>query len=284
MTDRGADVGEPTVSVLASAEDAAHEAAHRIANALTAAVAARGRADWATTGGSTPVGIYRALRDAEFRDRVPWADVHAWWGDDRFVPRDHPLSNVQAFDQVLLDAAALGDLSGSGEDLVSVELGAVAAVRFEPGHVHAMPIANAIGEGRPASWVAEAYEAELRAADLPLDANGFPSFDLVLSGIGGDGHILSVFPGSTVFDDGGWVRSVPAPQHIEPHVQRVSLNPAILGAARQLVVVILGPEKREIVATLLGPERDPARWPAQLARRSGAEWLLDADAAAGLSR
>ena len=284
MTDRGPEPGEPTVSVLATADDAAHEAAHRIANALTAAVAARGRADWATTGGSTPVGIYRALRDAEFRDRVPWSAVHVWWGDDRFVPRDHPLSNVQSFDQVLLDAAALGDLSGSGEDIVSVEVGAIAAVRFEVGHVHAMPIAIAIGEGRPASWVAEAYEEELRAADLPLDANGFPSFDLVLSGVGGDGHILSVFPGSATFDHGGWVRAVPAPEHIEPHVQRVSLNPAILAAARQLLVVVLGGEKREIVTTLLGPERDAARWPAQVARRSGAEWLLDSDAAAGLSR
>ena len=284
MTGAGSDLGEPAVSVLATAEDVAHEAAHRIAGTLTAAVAARGRADWATTGGSTPLGIYRALRDPEFRDRVPWNGVHAWWGDDRFVPRDHPLSNVQAFDQVLLDAAALGDLSGSGEDVVSVELGAVAAIRFEPGQVHAMPIANAIGEGRPASWVAEAYEAELRAADLPLDANGFPSFDLVLSGIGGDGHILSVFPGSPAFDDGGWVRAVPAPQHIEPHVERVSLNPAILAAAGQLLVVILGSGKREIVARLLGPERDPSRWPAQLARRAGAQWLLDADAAAGLER
>ena len=72
--------------------------------------------------------------------------------------------------------------------------------------------------------------------------------------------------------------------HLEPHVERVSLNPAILAAARQLLVVVLGREKRDIVATLLGPERDPARWPAQLARRAGAEWLLDADAAAGLSR
>lgn len=284
MTGGRADPGEPSVSVFATADEAAHDAAHRIAGALADAVATRGRADWATTGGSTPVGIYRALREPEFRDHVPWADVHVWWGDDRFVPRDHPLSNVLAFDQVLLDAAALGDLSGSGEDVVSVELGAVAAVRMEASHVHAMPIGVAIGEGRPGSWVAEAYEAELRGADLPLDENGFPAFDVVFAGIGGDGHVLSAFPGSTVFDDGGWVKAVPAPQHIEPHVERVSLNPAIFAATRLPLIVILGGSKRDIVATLLGPERDPTRWPAQLARRAGAEWLLDADAGAGLTR
>lgn len=284
MTGSQADLGEPMLSVLATADDAAHEAAHRIADALAAAVAARGRADWATTGGSTPVGIYRSLSEPEFRDRVPWTAVHAWWGDDRFVPRDHPLSNVLAFDQVLLGAAALGGLSGTGEDGVSVALGVVPAASIEVGHVHAMPIGAAIGEGRPAGWVAETYEAELRAADLPLDAHGFPIFDAVLAGIGDDGHILSAFPGSSVFDDGGWVRAVPAPTHIEPHVERVSLNPAILASARVLLIVALGAEKREIVAQLLGPERDPVRWPAQLARRAGAEWLLDADAAAGLPR
>ncbi|HYN70468.1 MAG TPA: 6-phosphogluconolactonase [Candidatus Eisenbacteria bacterium] len=282
MTDIRADTGEPTVSVFSTPEDAAHDAAHRIANALSAAATARSRADWATTGGSTPVGIYRALRESEFRDRVPWTAVHAWWGDDRFVPRDHPKSNVLPFDQVLLGAAALAGLSGTGEDSVSVALGVVPAAPIEVGHVHAMPIGVAIGEGRPASWVAEAYEAELRAADLQLDAHGYPIFDVILAGIGGDGHILSAFPGSAVFDDGGWVKAVPAPQHIEPHIERVSLNPAILPSARLLLVVALGAEKREIVAQLLGPERDPVRWPAQLARRAGAEWLLDADAAAGL--
>ena len=65
----------------------------------------RGRADWATTGGSAPVGIYRRLAEPPLREQVPWRNVHIWWGDDRYVPRDHPLSNVLPADQVLVDAA-----------------------------------------------------------------------------------------------------------------------------------------------------------------------------------
>ena len=61
-----------------------------------------GGRDWATTGGSTPVGIYRRLVAPPLRDSVPWDAVHVWWGDDRYVPRDHPLSNVKPFDDIML--------------------------------------------------------------------------------------------------------------------------------------------------------------------------------------
>jgi 6-phosphogluconolactonase len=82
---------EPRIEVLADPEATSRAAAESIAEALGAAFTQRGRADWVTTGGSTPVGIYRELAAAPLRDRVPWHAVHVWWGDDRFVPRDHPL-------------------------------------------------------------------------------------------------------------------------------------------------------------------------------------------------
>jgi 6-phosphogluconolactonase len=265
---------EPEIRVLPDPAAVSLEAATRIEAALVAGVERRGRADWATTGGSTPIGIYDVLSRPPSRDRVPWNGVHVWWGDDRFVPRDHPLSNVLPFDQVLVRAA-----------IADEDLAAEPGVPIPPGNVHPMPMAEAIGTGAATAWVAEAYERELRAAVLP-ESGGFPVLDLILVGIGGDGHVLSVFPGSRAFeaDPTAWAADVPAPAHIEPHVARVSLNPGFLAAARLVIVVALGTGKAGIVATVLGPERDTARWPSQHARRANAVWLLDATAGAKLDR
>jgi 6-phosphogluconolactonase/glucosamine-6-phosphate isomerase/deaminase len=76
--------------------------------------------------------------------------------------------------------------------------------------------------------------------------------------------------------------AIPAPTHVEPHVERVTLNPAVLGVARQVIVMASGSGKAGVLADVLGPERDPARWPAQLARRGGAVWILDEAAASRL--
>ena len=92
----------PQIVVEADAAAANRRAASIIADTLRDAVAARGRADWTTSGGSTPVGIYRAMVDSDNGGAIPWTDVHTWWGDDRFVPSDHPLSNVKPFDDIML--------------------------------------------------------------------------------------------------------------------------------------------------------------------------------------
>jgi len=275
-----ADPTEPRIDVRATPDDVSEAAAELIATTLADAVARRGRTDWATTGGSTPVGIYRVLATSPLRDRVPWDRVHVWWGDDRFVPRDHPFSNVLPLDEVLLAAEAHSGQSGTGDDSFDVATGGRPGVRIPAANIHAMPMGEAIAHGHDTAWVAESYRQALTDALLPIGPNGVPALDLVLVGMGPDGHVLSAFPGSTAFDGGDWVVPVPAPSHLDPKVARVSLSPAFLEAAGSVLVVAFGEGKAEILSNVLGTERDPSRWPAQHARRSNATWLLDAAAAA----
>jgi len=251
--------GEPRIVVLPDPDGVADAAAELIAAALCAAAGARGRADWATTGGSAPSAIYRRLVSPPLRDEVPWPDVHVWWGDDRFVRRTDALSNVLPADRELLDR-----------------------VPIQGRNVHPVPVDAALDGSHDAAWAAEAYERELRDADLPV-MGGWPVFDLVLIGIGPDGHLLSVFPGSAALDEpAAWMLPIPAPTHVEPHVERVTLNPRVLDVAGHILVVVHGESKAQILGKVLGTERDATRLPAQLARRAGATWLLDEAAAAAL--
>jgi 6-phosphogluconolactonase len=273
--------GDAEIVVLADAASAAGAAAERIAETLATAATERGVAHWSTTGGSTPVAIYRALTVPPLVRRVPWNKVQLWWGDDRYVPRDHPLSNVEPADQILLRAGALSGQSGWGESAEDVRTGTVPAAQIPIANVHPIPMAEAIGEARGAAWAAARYDVELRAGGLPTQ-DGWPVFDLILLGMGPDGHVMSVFPGSETFGRPEWALPVPAPTHVEPHVTRVTLNPRVLDVARAIIVVVIGAAKAEVLAAVFGPERDPNRLPAQLAVRPGATWFLDEPAAARL--
>jgi 6-phosphogluconolactonase len=270
--------GEPELVVVRDRESAATEAAQRIGSLLAEAVRARGRADWATTGGSVAPPIYRSLADAPLRDLVPWADIHVWWGDDRYVPRDHPLSNVKPFDDILL---AIG-YTEEGQ----VGLGTMAAARPVPvpiDHLHPFRTGEAIGAGRDAAWCAAQLAAELSAAELER-ADKWPVFDLIVVGVGPDGHVLSVFADSPALASKEVAMAIPAPTHVEPHVERVTLNPAVLGAARQVLAVAVGATKAAVIGDILQGEIDPHRLPAQLARHENAVWILDEAAARDLGR
>jgi 6-phosphogluconolactonase len=260
---------EPEVVVLADAAAVASEAAQRVATTLSDAVRERGRADWATTGGSMAPAIYRRLAAPPLRNTIPWSAVHVWWGDDRYVPRDHPLSNVKPLDEILLAI----DHTEAGQ----VGLGTAGAPRPVPlphDNLHPFPTSAAIGGAHGAAWCAEQFDDELRSAG-PECVDGRPVFDLVLLGIGGDGHVLSVFPGSEAFDSDLLALAVPAPTHIEPHVERVTLNPAVLAVARSILVVATGEAKAIVVRDALQGEGDPRQLPARLARTGTATWILD---------
>ena len=267
---------EPRLQVVADPAMAGLAAARHIARALGDAVGARGRADWATTGGSAAPFIYRAMTDEdEIRGSVPWHAVHVWWGDDRFVPRDHPSSNVKPLEDILLG-------------LTSRDVGTAASadrgVPLPLEHLHLFRTGEAIGAGRDAGSVARLLAADLGDEGLEL-RDGFPVLDVVLLGVGPDGHVLSVFPGSAAWDSSEWAVAVPAPTHVEPHVARVTLHPAIVRVAREVIVVATGEGKADVLARILGAgPRDERALPAQVARHERATWILDEAAAARLPR
>lgn len=261
--------GEPELIVTKDADSAAQTAAERIADALIAAVDERGRADFCTTGGSTPIPIYRLLARSPLRDRIPWQLVHFWWGDDRFVPRDHPESNVTSLDDVLLARSRSEGMEAEGAPLPAA-------------NVHPFPVTQALAENRPIEWSAGRYAEEM-ARSLPLASGNWPVFDLILVGVGPDGHVLSCFPDSPAFDTMAWTLAIPAPTHLEPHLPRVTLNPRILDAS-PVMAAAWGAGKAEAVGHIFGPVRDDHRWPAQRTRREGAIWIVDEAAAARMPK
>jgi len=254
------DEGEPELVVLPDPAAVAAEAAERIARALVDAVAGRGRADFCTTGGSTVVAIYRLLACAPLCERIPWDRVHVWWGDDRFVPRGHPESDVTPLDAVLLARS-------SGED----------GAQLPAANIHPFPIGLALARGRDADWCAARYAEEM-AAQLSLADGHWPTFDLIMAGAGNDGHILSCFRNSPALDSMAWAMGIPAPSHIGPHLPRVTLNPRILEAA-PVMIPAWGAAKAAALGNVFGVRRDLRRWPAQRTRRPGAVWLVDRAAA-----
>ena len=190
---------------------------------------------------------------------MPWEAVHVWWGDDRYVPVDHPESNVKAFDDIMLGIAGGEEGTAGGRGL---------ALPIPADNVHPFPTAEAIAETRGAAWCATTLGDTLRAAGLD-EVGGWPVFDLILLGIGPDGHLLSAFPGSAALDSPDLALAVPAPTHIGPHIERVTLNPAVIGVAREVLVVVHGADKAAGVARHLRAGARPASvaGPARPARR-----------------
>jgi 6-phosphogluconolactonase len=253
--------GEPELVVTADPDAAAAEAAERIAAALIAAIERRGRADFCTTGGNTPIPIYRLLAQSPLVDAIPWEKVHVWWGDDRFVPRGHPESNVTALDDVLL---------GGG--------GSAGGAPLPTANIHPFPTDRALAEYKDTHWCAAQYAQEI-CSQVPMVDGNWPRFDLILVGVGDDGHCLSCFPNSPALDSMAWTIGVPAPAHIGPHLPRVTINPKLLEAGPVLVVT-WGAGKAEALGHVFGDTRDDRQWPVQRTRRTGAFWIVDEAAAA----
>lgn len=273
-----ADPGEPRLLIARDDAGVASDAADAVVASLRAALAQAEVVHLALTGGSTATALYRLLASSPRREAVAWERVHLWWGDDRLVPPDHPLSNFGLVASTLLRAAAAAG-SSDGAEGTDVEAGLGAGLTLPVEHVHPMPIAQALAAttdaAAAAAMAARTYAAEIRAT-VPEGPGDWPVFDLVLLGIGPDGHILSCFPDSPALaDDAPLALGIPAPTEVEPHLPRVTLNPRIVTAAREVAVMAHGEAKAEVLARILMEPRDPSRFPADYARRAGATWFLD---------
>ena len=247
-----------SVVVCPSQEAIASRALDLVVEGLRTGITRRGSAHIALTGGSSAAALFALLRSDPRAARVDWPRVHVWQGDERFVPLDHPDRNW---------AGALADWleADGGPDAI----------------LHPVPVDAAIDGDHDAGWAAERYADEL-AAVLPV-REGVPSFDVLLLGMGGDGHILSTFPDTPpAHESERTVMPVAAPAHIEPHLPRVTLSPFVLRGALSIVVMVPGAGKASMVRDVLTSTPQPTRLPAQVAVRPTAVWLLDPGSAAEL--
>jgi 6-phosphogluconolactonase len=244
------------VMVVPDGSALAHAAARRFARAVEQAVAERGHAFVALSGGTTPKQMGTILAREPYRSRIPWDRIHFFWGDERWVPLGSPESNA-------------GEARRGFLDLVPIP----------PANVH--PWDTAAESPREA---AAAYETELR--QLFAEPSGIPRFDLVLLGMGNDGHTASLFPdtGALVADG----RLAVANYVPKMDANRLTLTAPLLNAGREILFLVGGPGKADTLeAVLEGPEL-PANFPAQLIRPalpdSRLDWLVDEDAGAQLQR
>jgi 6-phosphogluconolactonase len=249
--------------LLITVEDApaaARAAAELVIAAAVDAVRARGVFHFCTTGGSTPAALYAVLREEANLRRMPWSNTEIWFGDDRHVPRSSPLSNLATIDEVLLAPSVDGAPSPISPHMVH-------PWRTEEDGARAVDL----------------YLSDARSAGVAHTSTGVPIFDLVLIGIGGDAHCLSVFPGSPLAaTDAPVAASIPAPTHIEPHVPRLTFSLGLLSAARAVCATVVGEGKSAALARILEGEEAVKDLPAKAALISTATWIVDRAAASGL--
>ena len=206
-----------------------------------------GRVAICLTGGSSPKALYQLLATDAWRSRIPWQRVHWFIGDERFVPADDPLNNMGIARAIFLDRCA------------------------PAANIHPIPTSTADPADPDRS--AALYEQELKsfygADTLAPDR---PLFDLVLMGVGPDGHTASLFPGSTALDEtSNWAVGVQR-ANVEPFVPRVTLALPTLASCREMLFEVAGDDKRAILARVLAGENLPAN----RAQSTGETvWLVD---------
>jgi 6-phosphogluconolactonase len=265
----------PRIVIVDDAQAVARESARLTVEALGQAVADRGVAHIALTGGSSAVPYFEELRGAPYRSALDWSKVHLWWGDERFVPIDHPQSNAGLAYSLLLAISERAGLSGYGGQGDDVTAGDAPGLPIDPENVHPVEVDETLSDDEPVDLAAQLYLREV-SRYVPLAKGGVPVFDLILAGIGPDGHTFSLFPHSPgLAPDAPIVLGVPAPEHVEPHIARVTLAARVLPAAHMVLMMSSGSEKAAILGQILGEERDVARWPAQAALLPNAVWVLD---------
>lgn len=240
-----------SVLILETAAQVAHAAAERFVTYAEESIRDHGSFTVALAGGNTPRLTYESLATNEFSRRIAWPRVQIFFGDERAVPPQNPDSNYRMVHEALISRVAI-----------------------PPANVHRVQ-----GE-LDANESASAYETELRTV---FGAVEWPRFDLVLLGMGADGHTASLFPDSPALTESTkWVIATLQPQTRQ---QRITLTLPVLNHSVRVLFLVTGKEKAAAVARVLNEQTARAELPAQKVRPANAvvEWLIDKAGAANLS-
>ncbi|MEM1215112.1 MAG: 6-phosphogluconolactonase [Bacteroidota bacterium] len=197
----------------------------------------------ALSGGSTPKLLFQHWAEA-YRDRIDWSNIHFFWGDERCVPPNDPESNFGVTDDLLLQHL---DLS--------------------PDNIHRIH-----GEADPPEEV-QRYATEIEVNTRSV--NGLPQFDLIILGMGSDGHTASIFPHQLEL----WNKKTPTvlATHPETGQQRISLSGQVINNAKQVAFLVTGESKRKKVKGIFGESQESKQWPAAHVKPTSGQlhWFVD---------
>jgi 6-phosphogluconolactonase len=250
-------MSEPAVVVHRSPDELAQAVCARLITSLVDAQSAGRVPHWVLTGGGIADQIHRAVADSPARGAVDWSRVEAWWGDERFRPEGDPERNETQARAGLLDH-----------------------VSVDASRIHPIPSSDHV-DGDP-DRAADEYAEQLRAAARPEDHARVPTFDVMMLGVGPDGHVASLFPEKPALYEQELsvtaVRGSPKPPPV-----RVTLTMPVLNRAREVWFVVAGQDKAKAVRLALsgaGVVQVPAAGPRGIQRTL---WFLDRAAASELA-
>jgi len=240
----------PEIQILQQPADVYRAAAELFVGSARRAVEERGIFSVALCGGTTPRSLYRLLaEEPALRQSMPWGQSHFFWGDERHVAPSHADSNARMAMEAMLSKVPVPDAN-----LHRIE-----------------------GELAEAEEAARRYESALRAF-FGLAQGEYPCFDLVLLGLGGDGHTASLFPGTPALDERERVVVSNRVEKLE--TERITLTVPALNNAAHVVFLVTGADKADALAAVFEGAYQPARYPAQRIRPAHGRLTLLADAAA----
>jgi 6-phosphogluconolactonase len=243
------------IKILKDLDAISRQAADEIVQQAHRMAASAGRFALALSGGSTPGRLYERLgREPAVRNRLPWSNIHFFWGDERHVPPDDPQSNYRMACDTLFASAPVPMLN----------------------------IHRVRAEESDAALAAENYERELKAF-FGLEPGQMPRFDCILLGMGSEGHTASLFPGTKALHEkkrlvvANWV------EKLQTH--RITLTAPVLNNAALIIFLVSGAEKAKVLEKILAGDYRPDLLPAQLIRPENGRllWLVDEAAADCLS-
>jgi 6-phosphogluconolactonase len=239
---------QPTIEVLPDCQGLIDRAYDYVLRQLQQAIATHGRATIALSGGSTPKPLYERLATAD----LAWDKLHIFWGDERYVPSDHPDSNERMARLAWLDR-----------------------VPFPAANLHPVPT-NAAD---PA--VAAQHYAQILQDFFGLSAQEFPRFDVMLLGMGDDGHTASLFPGTLALEVCDQLVTVGQ----KGDDSRITLTIPVINHADLILFVVAGANKQTALSQIFAPQADARQYPSRFVQATGQNnlvWLLDQAAAEGI--